>query len=664
MIFEELIIHNFGIYKGRHQINLSPKSEKKPIILFGGLNGGGKTTFLDALQLTLYGKFAQCSNRGSLSYHDYLRETINRHIKEKEGTSLELKFSTYIDGILNTYQVKRFWRSTGKTIKEEMEVIHNGNLDPVMTEQWYEYVNEFIPLSISGLFFFDGEKIEALADPDGSANLIKTGITSLLGLDIVDKLGSDLSALLRVGLNKDKKKSINENDAKVKDTAAEIKVQEELFSKLMEDREDLIQKIGNTATQIDSLSSKIKQIKSQYRQAGGDLFDQRESLESNLKNTQSALALKENELRHLAEGIAPLSLVENLINQAQAQAESEAEGRETKLLLDKLKQRDETLLADLKSTKLDSKAFKLVKSQLEKDISAREAQIPAEFYLGTSADKFYELEKTAFKKVKQSSKKLCKEVNEIQEQHLNIVRQIASIPEGEILKTLQQQLAQSEQEIVQETAKNDLLSDQLKQTNTQVERSESRLTNLRLSNNQNKFDEEFFGRISNNIGSVQNILTKFHHAMVSKHIKHLESLIFESFISLVRKTDLIKQITIEPESYKLTLLDHNYEAIQSNRLSAGERQILAISILWGLAKASGRPLPAIIDTPLGRLDSKHRQQLVDNYFPNASHQVILLSTDQEIDKTYRDGLKKYIGREYHIQYDKGIQSSTITEGYF
>ncbi len=664
MIFEELIIHNFGIYKGRHQIDLSPKSEKKPIILFGGLNGGGKTTFLDALQLTLYGKFAQCSNRGTLSYHDYLRETINRHIKETEGTSLELKFSTYIDGEKNTYQVKRFWRSAGKTIKEQMEVIHNDVLDTVMTEQWYEYVNEFIPLSISGLFFFDGEKIEALADPEGSANLIKTGITSLLGLDIVDKLGTDLSALLRVGLSKDKKKDINSKGTKTKDTAADIEAQEELFSKLMEDRENLLQKIGNTATQIDSLSSTIKHIKSQYRQAGGDLFDQRESLDANLEKTQSALKLKENELRHLAEGIAPLSLVEDLLGQTRLQAENEVEGQETKLLLDKLKQRDDALLAQLKLSKLDTSAFKLVKSQLEKDINAREAQIPEDFYLGISPDKFHDLNESAFEKVKKSSRKLCKDANEIQEKHLNIERQIASIPEGEILKSLQNQLAEHEQEIVQEKAKNSILTDQLKQTNSQVERSELRLTNLKLSNNQNKFDEEFFKRINSNIGSVQSILTKFHHAMVSKHIKHLEALIFESFVSLVRKTDLIKEITIEPETYKLTLLDQQYKAIQPNRLSAGERQILAISILWGLAKASGRPLPAIIDTPLGRLDSKHRQQLVDNYFPNASHQVILLSTDQEIDKTYRDDLKKYIGREYHIQYNEDLQTSTITEGYF
>jgi DNA sulfur modification protein DndD len=152
--------------------------------------------------------------------------------------------------------------------------------------------------------------------------------------------------------------------------------------------------------------------------------------------------------------------------------------------------------------------------------------------------------------------------------------------------------------------------------------------------------------------------------MVEKHIKHLESLILDSFRSLIRKSNLVKKITIEPESYKITLRDQQLEPIPSNRLSAGERQILAISILWGLAKASGRPLPAIIDTPLGRLDSQHRKLLIGNYFPKASHQVILLSTDQEIDKGYRDDLSKYIGREYHIEYQESLKTSTITEGYF
>jgi DNA sulfur modification protein DndD len=100
------------------------------------------------------------------------------------------------------------------------------------------------------------------------------------------------------------------------------------------------------------------------------------------------------------------------------------------------------------------------------------------------------------------------------------------------------------------------------------------------------------------------------------------------------------------------------------RLSAGERQLLATSILWGLAKASGRALPTIIDTPLGRLDSSHRRHLLERYFPVASHQVILLSTDEEIDEASLKHLKQFVGREYQLTFNEQDRSTQIEKGYF
>jgi DNA sulfur modification protein DndD len=89
-----------------------------------------------------------------------------------------------------------------------------------------------------------------------------------------------------------------------------------------------------------------------------------------------------------------------------------------------------------------------------------------------------------------------------------------------------------------------------------------------------------------------------------------------------------------------------------------------VSILWGLSRASGRSLPAIIDTPLGRLDGHHRNKLVKNYFPKASNQVILLSTDQEIDEDLYGKIKKVTAQEYVIEYSHEQQTSEIYEGYF
>src|ERR1700730_1742975 len=98
MILEELVLHNFGVYRGRQSLSLEPPSSTKPIVLFGGMNGSGKTTLLDALQLVLYGKFAECSNRGESSYEKYLRSAISRSAGSDEGAALELQFRHVSEG--------------------------------------------------------------------------------------------------------------------------------------------------------------------------------------------------------------------------------------------------------------------------------------------------------------------------------------------------------------------------------------------------------------------------------------------------------------------------------------------------------------------------------------------------------------------------------------
>jgi DNA sulfur modification protein DndD len=138
----------------------------------------------------------------------------------------------------------------------------------------------------------------------------------------------------------------------------------------------------------------------------------------------------------------------------------------------------------------------------------------------------------------------------------------------------------------------------------------------------------------------------------------------EAFKQLLRKTNLITGLKIDPETFRVELTGGDQRPLPLERLSAGERQLLATSLLWGLARASGRPVPTIIDTPLGRLDSSHRRHLVERYFPVASHQIILLSTDEEIDADNFNRLQKFIGRTYNLRFDETGRSTDITPGYF
>jgi DNA sulfur modification protein DndD len=87
-------------------------------------------------------------------------------------------------------------------------------------------------------------------------------------------------------------------------------------------------------------------------------------------------------------------------------------------------------------------------------------------------------------------------------------------------------------------------------------------------------------------------------------------------------------------------------------------------MLWALAKASGQKLPFIIDTPLARLDSKHRDNLIRHFFPVASHQVMVFSTNTEVDLQYFDLLRPHISQSYNLDYDETSQRTVVKEGYF
>ena len=112
------------------------------------------------------------------------------------------------------------------------------------------------------------------------------------------------------------------------------------------------------------------------------------------------------------------------------------------------------------------------------------------------------------------------------------------------------------------------------------------------------------------------------------------------------------------------LYDKHGKPLPKAQLSAGEKQIYSIAMLWALAKVSGRPLPVIVDTPLARLDSDHRRLLIEEYFPTASHQVLILSTDTEVDQSYFSHLRRSISHAYHLEFDSVENTTMITDGYF
>ena len=132
---------------------------------------------------------------------------------------------------------------------------------------------------------------------------------------------------------------------------------------------------------------------------------------------------------------------------------------------------------------------------------------------------------------------------------------------------------------------------------------------------------------------------------------------------LANKKNLINKIVMESDSLTIKYLSEDGIEVSQDSLSAGEQQLMVISILWALSICSKKKLPVIIDTPLSRLDSLHRTALINTYFPNAGEQTIILSTDSEIDYMYYNLMKENVGDEFTLRYDEKTKSTSIEHGY-
>ena len=136
-----------------------------------------------------------------------------------------------------------------------------------------------------------------------------------------------------------------------------------------------------------------------------------------------------------------------------------------------------------------------------------------------------------------------------------------------------------------------------------------------------------------NAKRVQGVLDEYAKRLRDKKLELLERYITEGLQMLLHKKQFIDKVSIDNKSFEVRLFKGDDE-ISKEMLSKGELQMFATAVVWGLAKTSGRPLPFMIDTPLARLDEEHRENLVEKFYPYASHQLIIFSTNSEINRIF------------------------------
>ncbi|MFI1502087.1 DNA sulfur modification protein DndD [Streptomyces platensis] len=655
MLLHKITLQDFGAYQGEQQLDLRTQPGR-PIVLIGGLNGCGKTTLLDAIQLVLYGPKAECSGRGTRGYNDYLEQCINRKADQSSGAAITLEFTISVEAEERHYKVIRNWYFTGsKTLKEFLTVKVDGQFSRTVTESWPDHVETILPIDVASLFFFDGERVEQLADPERAAKVIESAVQSLMGVGTVERLRNDLKALQnRQQLSGQQQEFLD----KIRSLQQELDQATQVVS-------DSNQTLGSFRSQLDVSKKDLREVEASFERAGGKAFEQSKELEAERDRFDELAKATNKALVAVAEGPLPLLLLQEQLAGIKDQARLEREADDASRVVGVLEERDEWLIKQLTES-LPTAARTALKKKLINDRRKRAAAADLDQVLGLPHDALMQLSALDQALVSDTARArdLLQEAADTAERLESADQQLGAVPEERLIEDLvaqrkaamdkvavaQAQVQRGEALVAEATSRQNRLAAELKraqQGRTEVE-----------------WQSEVLKRVARYSDKARHTLEKFGAELLTRHIKSVEVAVLQSFNKLMRKQGLIRDIRIDTDKFTLQLTDSEGESVDPGRLSAGERQLLAISLLWGLAKSAGNRLPSIIDTPLGRLDSRHRQHLVDRYFPEAGRQVLLLSTDEEIDENLLGRLKPYLAHTYTLVHDDKTFTTTVEPGYW
>lgn len=637
LTIESISIQNLGPFREQQTFDLSVHSER-PVILIKALNGSGKTTLLNALQVGLYGYKAINPARRS----DYEQFIASLQRTDATGIArIEMKLVVEIGSDRKDLNIRREWIQKDSGYRERFRVFESGVELLGVADEWDDFINGILPVELVHLFLFDGEKIEALANPDRLPALLKRATEVFLGLEGIDALNTDLKAVeRRAGSAKTLRESTSEAQSQVDEYGNQLTELEQRISLLSQQK-------ANAQSQLDSAQRKLDEYTVSAQQSGLKAYEQAASLKAKVefcmerqKHAQAAV------VEALENPYLPLAWLGDLWVKYKDQWQKAQKTRHSHLLKEEFSKRDERVVNAI----TDPSVRSIVESVLNEDLArlqTDEGNSPALLEGGNpleiepridSARVQLNLARQELDTAQADLEKAQKQVDQIpaEEQISDILRK---------MQELAQKVSDAEKELRN-------IEKELDEARSHHEHIESRL-NAALLRMRSEFKENTFQlKALEASDRAKRTLAIFRERLLASKAQWLSDMITQEFKQLLRKRNLISRVRVEPESYAVSIEDANGHNLPMERLSAGERQILAISVLSALIRERKGRFPVVVDTPLARLDRKHRESLIHNFFAKISHQVLVLSTDEEVEGNAYKAMSRHLNREFSLNFDE------------
>jgi DNA sulfur modification protein DndD len=685
MWISRIELTNFKSYQ--HQNFGFPKPDLgKNVVLIGGMNGYGKTTLLEALYLCLYGKDAMTHlARAGLKIDDakgyptFLERAFNGEAKREGRDTMIVRV------VINKTQSKAiditrkwYFRSNGSWAAEEEAIVREVKKDIPGTPRvdgrnnfhLADMLDDFlVPAHIAPFFFFDGEEVKKLAD-QGRVEQVKQGLEGLLGVVLLRTLAQRLHNFemqKRLGVN-----NVDEN--KILQLSESLQNNEEQLQVLRDKEKTAYERIETLKAQRETLFERITS-------AGGacsdvatvkDLVEEREQLRGDLRG-------KQKELEEALVGRLPFHLVaKNLLGSFKLQLEAETRyfsWEADKRSLEPRRNEFESAFHEQSEPEIDPALTNEQLSAIECRIEAAWASLfyPPPDDCASEIVHSY-LHETQRDEALSFLNSMSLGQQEIQE-NLNAqhslsqriselgrkISKLEGIDRDGTLTTLKEELqgVQSEMDQLVDDSRVDdrrlhALISQVKAQRAEYEREKKKLD-----------DSSPIRALLEKSERVRMTIDKLIPALFPLKVKELAKAMTGVYRLLAHK-DQVAKIEIGNDG-STTILGKSGKKISFDR-SAGENQIFATALIAGLAEVSGVKAPMVVDTPLGRLDSMHRKNILDFWTKDKTRQVLLLSQDEEIDQDFFKQIKGNVSKTYlleHIDVGDGVGRTTaIEDAYF
>lgn len=710
MKINKIKLYNFNSYEGENEFDFVNQDQSKNIVLIGGKNGAGKTSLFTAIKIALYGPLAFGYVGANSHYIAKIKDCINSKAFQKDEveSEVQLTLSLMVERELKNYVVTRRWRFVNQKLEEKYSVEEEGRfLEQQELSYFQNYLQGLIPPDLFEFFLFDGEEVGNIFSTSSYNSYIKNAIYTLCGIDIFE--------IIRKFTCSYSSKPSGEVDKERYSQYEQLKL---LAEQLDDKKTSLGKRLEEEKQKYEQLEVELFDLETAYKNAGGITQEEREKLAREFEEAEKLKTEASIKIKMFVEGLMPFFIVGEYANKITKQF-SIQEKKETyeyfeKNIMDSaltetihnnvsigdeaLETLFDEILKYLKPS--DETDFKFIHDLSKEEISR--INIMIDNLKAFDKEEMIEIinQRKHYSERTMEINKILRSAMSDEDANRYVTKENLLLRKKDdchrMIKDLQEERTSIEEEfVVVEQQRNKALQE-LKENaqNKHVYELSSRITSIMDSVLKKKaisIRENLGELISNNLRHMyrkNNLITQIEidenfgfHLYQNAVYTHSELAYLYRNLGVDNFADEVGNAGIEMLKKRFNIISINelqkafnasdseatidlFKKIDISRLSKGERQIFILALYWAIIELSGQDIPFVIDTPYARIDANHRKEISEKFFPNISKQVIILSTDEEIDEEYYEILKPHIAREYLLVNDESQNRTSIEQHYF